>query len=182
MQKLLCAIILAGAAFISSSWIGTANQHRRQKFVVSGTIMQTVSYCGGAAPPQQILDSTNTPKPIPYGKLFVRSGKTNAEGKPVIETIKADENGNFSVRLPAGNYCLVEEWKSRPFKLPANNENQTVDSACFRNLYNTCDYELHVTHKNISGLRIIFHRGCPYNQPCISYRGPLPPKNAPRPK
>jgi hypothetical protein len=182
MLKLFCAIFLAVAAFISSSWIGTANQHRKQKFLVTGSIRQTVSYCGGAEPTQQILDSCNTPRAVPYAKLFVKLGKTNVGRAAVIETIKADAKGNFSVRLPPGSYCLVEEWKSKPFKLPAISANKTVDSACLRNLYNTCDYELKITKKNISHVEIIFHRTCSYNQPCISYRGPLPPKQSPRPR
>jgi len=175
MRKLLYAISLIGAALIISSWMRiTANQRAELKFQVSGSIMQTVSYCGGAPPPQRILDSFNTPKRIPFGKLFVKSGVTNMEGAPIIDTINADVKGNFSIYLPAGNYCIVEEWKSKLFKLPLNNANQTVDSTCFRRLYNACDFKLNITDENIDNVKIVFHRTCPNNQPCISYRGPLP--------
>jgi hypothetical protein len=151
-----------------------ANKKIKHKFLVSGSIMQTLSYCGGAAPTRKILDSYNTPKGIPFGKLFIKSGLMNIEGAPILHEITADSNGNFSIRLPAGNYCLLEEWKSKPFKLPLNNVNQTVDSACFRNLYNAPDFNLKVTNKNIHHMQFIFHRACSNNQPCVSYQGPLP--------
>ncbi|SHN23137.1 hypothetical protein [Mucilaginibacter sp. OK098] len=175
MRKFLYLIFLISAAFIISSWMGIAvNKKIKHKFLVTGSIMQTVSYCSGARPAQKILDSCNTPKGISFGKLFIKSGVMNIEGAPVIHEIKADSNGNFSTYLPAGNYCLLEEWKTKPFKLPLNNVNQTVDSACFRNLYNAADFNLKITNKSIHHMKFVFHRTCPYNQPCVSYRGSLP--------
>lgn len=175
MRKFLYLIFLISTAFAISSWMGIAvNKKIKHKFLVTGSIMQTVSYCGGARPTPQILDSYNTPKGIPFGKLFIKSGLMNIEGAPVLHEITADSNGNFSIRLPAGNYCLLEEWKSKPFKLPLNNVNQTVDSACFRNLYNASDFTLKINNKSIHHMKFIFHRTCSYNQPCVSYRGSLP--------
>jgi hypothetical protein len=176
MKKFLFLFFFISSAVIISSWMcPTANHKGKRKFLVSGSIMQTISYCGGAQPPQRLLDSMNVPKGIPYGKLFVKLKGGHKEGSLIIHTIKADTNGNFSIYLPAGNYCLVEEWKTKPFKLPLNNVNETVDSTCFKNLYNTCDYELNVTDKNVRHLKIIFHRPCYNNQPCISYHGALRP-------
>ncbi|MCO5947049.1 hypothetical protein [Mucilaginibacter flavidus] len=181
MRKLLYAFFLISTAFVISSWIcAKAHKKGKHKFLVTGSIMQTVGYCGGARPTQQILDSCNKPRGIRFAKLFVRSGRVNIEGAPIIKTIDADEKGNFKVSLPAGSYCLVEEWKSGPFKLPLNDSRHTVDSACYRNLYNTCDFELKVTNENIHNLKITFHRACFYKQPCISYSGRLPSVAAPR--
>ena len=175
MRQLVDAIFLLSAALIIFSCITRAASPKAEpKFLVSGSIKQTISYCGGGPPPQKILNSFNTPKGIAFGKLFVKKGIINSEGTPVIDTIKADAKGNFSIYLPAGNYCLVEEWKSKPFKLPSNNVNQSVDSACFRSLYNSPDFTLNIHDKGINDVNIVFHRTCPYNQPCIAYRGPLP--------
>lgn len=175
MKKSLYSIFLASAAFVIFSWTCIAsNKKIKHKLLVAGSIMQTVSYCGGASPSQKILDSCNTPKGIPFGKLFIKSGLTNIEGAPIIHEIKADSNGNFSIYLAAGNYCLLEEWKSKPFKLPLNSTNETVDSACFRKLYHAADFNLKVSNKSIRHIKFIFHRTCPYNQPCISYHRPLP--------
>src|SRR5258708_9979056 len=62
-------------------------------------------------------------------------GLMNKESAMIIDTIHADATGDFSIDLPAGNYCLVEEWKSKPFNLPLKKADQTTDSACLRNLY-----------------------------------------------
>jgi hypothetical protein len=97
--------------------------------------MQTVSYCGGAQPTRAILDSCNTPHGISFGKLFVKKGSTNDESPIIIDSIIADVSGNFSTSLEPGNYCLVEEWKSKHFHIPLKTDNQKVDSACFRNLF-----------------------------------------------
>ncbi len=180
MKKFLHLIFLLCIILAVSAWKYKPKLHKAsRKFTVSGTIMQTVSYCGGAAPSRQIQDSSNTPHAIPYAKLFVKSGSSNKQDGRIIQTINADQEGNFKISLPAGKYCMLEEWKAGTFKLPSNDNNHKVDSACYRDLYNSCDFEILVAHKNIHQLKIVFHRTCSYNQPCVSYRGPLPPKSAP---
>lgn len=179
MQKLSFIIPLAISLCLSSLMCATTKQRAVAKFKISGVVMQTMSYCGGAPPTREVLDSFNTPKAMPFKKLFIKPGISNKEETPFIDSIITDENGRFSLDLPEGNYCVVEEWKSRHFQLPLKNEQETVDSACFRNLYNSCDYQVKVSEKNIDNIKIIFHRPCVYNQPCRSYHGPLPPKAAP---
>jgi hypothetical protein len=180
MRNILPAIFLVGATLVISSWIYTsANRKGKQRFLVTGSIMETVSYCGGAQPTQRILDSLNKPKGIPFGKLFVKQGLKNIEGAKIIRRITADANGNFSVYLPAGKYCLVEEWKSKPFKLPLKDAKHTIDSSCYRNLYNTGDFTLEIKNKAIHHARFVFHRTCSYNQPCITFHGNLPPAQLP---
>jgi len=177
----LYLIFMAAAVFTFSSWVcKTGDKKVKPKFMVAGSVMQTVSYCGGAKPTQEILDSCNTPKGIPFAKLFVKWGLVNTEGASIIRSISTDAHGNFSTYLPPGNYCLVEKWKTKPFHLPANNVNQTIDSACFRNLYSSADFVLKIKDKNIRDVKIIFHRTCSFNQPCITFHGSLPPKQMPR--
>lgn len=176
MRKLLSLVFLAGIALPSYAYRSVPVHHKiKTKFRVTGSIMQTTAYCGGAKPPQAILDSLNTPKGIPFGKLFIRPGKKNASRAVKTYIIKADENGNFCIHLPAGHYCLVEEWKAKRFKLPLNDADHRVDSSCYRNLYSTCDFTLDIINKNLAGIKFVFHRSCPNNQPCISYHGPLHP-------
>jgi hypothetical protein len=176
MRKLSSTILLLMiACSVSSLMCTTSKQNVKTKFQVSGSIMQTVSYCGGAQPSKEILDSCNTPRGVPFGKLFVKEGSKNGESSKIVDTIVANANGNFSISLPAGDYCLVEEWKSKPYKLPLKTKDQTVDSACYKNLYNTCDFQLNITNKDVENIKILFHRKCLFNQPCVSFHGPLPP-------
>src|SRR5664279_3153585 len=176
MRKLSSTILLLMiTCSVSSLMCATSKQHVKIKFQVSGSIMQTISYCGGAQPTKSMLDSFNTPRVIPFGRLFVKEGLTNGESSKIIDTIISKADGTFSIDLPPGNYCLVGEWKSMSYKLPLKNKDQTIDSTCYKNLYNTCDFQVSVTNKNIENIKIIFHRKCVFNQPCVSYHGPLPP-------
>jgi hypothetical protein len=152
---------------------------QKVKFQVTGSILETRSYCGGAEPSPELLAQCNTPKGVPLAKLYVKKGDSNKEKSTVIDSIFADNEGKFLVNLPAGTYCLVEDWKTKKFVLPEGNEMQTVDSTCYRNRYNACDYQLTVTDKNIDSVKIIFHRNCSWSQPCIDYHGPLPPMAEP---
>lgn len=176
MRTFASSILLLSMALCVSSWIIPPKKKKGvQKFQITGTILETRSYCGGAAPPPGMLAQLATPTPIPLGKLFVKKGETNIENAPIIATIVADTSGKFSISLPAGTYCLVEEWKSKKLVMPANDQYQTVDTTCYRKLYNAADYQLVVSNKNVGDVKIIFHRSCPWNQPCINYNGPLPP-------
>jgi len=182
MKTFAYSIFLLSISLCISSWMCSPKKKKeKQKFQVTGSIMEMRTYCGGAQPSPEMMESINKPAPIPFGKVFVKKGTENKEKSEVIATIVADSIGNFSISLPAGTYCLVEEWKTKKFVLPENNEFQTVDSTCYRNLYNTGDYQLTISDKNIDGVKVIYHRHCPWGQPCISYHGPLPPMAQPNP-
>jgi hypothetical protein len=171
----LTVTLLIITCSFSSLMCATSKQKGKIKFHVAGSIMQTASYCGGAQPSQEILDSFNTPRGIPFEKLFIKEGLTNGESSNIVDTVIANANGNFSIDLPRGNYCFVEEWKSGAFKLPLKSKDQTIDSSCYKNLYNTCDFQLNIENKDVENIKIIFHRKCSFNQPCIPFHGSLPP-------
>ena len=162
---------------IAMSWeCTTLKKFSNIKYHVSGTIMQTQSYCGGAQPTKEILDKLNKPTGIPDTKLFIRKSATNSEDLIIIDSIFSDSVGKFSIDLAPGTYCLVESWKAKRFIPPSDNQNQKTDTICLRNLYNLCDYVLEVDNKNIENVNIVFHRDCFYNLPCVTYKGPVPPK------
>lgn len=177
MRKLLYACLLLCTAVIFTSWSRLPRHTGKRKYLVSGSVMQIISYCGGAQPPQQVLDSMNKPKGMAFARLFLKLGEDNREHVREVHRIIADTNGNFSIYLPAGHYCFVEGWKAKPIKLSLN---QNIDSACMKELYNSCDYKLEVTNKNIRHLQIIFHRPCAYNQPCVIKKRSLPPTKLPQ--
>lgn len=180
MRRITVLILLPAMAICILSWVSKqAKKKQKRKFLVTGSIMQTASYCGGARPTPEILKKLRTPAGIPFGKLYIKKNFINDQEAAIIDTIQADANGNFSIFLSAGNYCLIEEWKSKPFVLPSNSKYRTVDSACYKNLYQNCDFNLSVGNKNITGRKFILHRPCSFNQPCISYNGPLPHSEKP---
>ncbi len=73
---------------------------------VSGTIIKTASYCGGAAPTDEILAELATPAPY-IGTLYLKQGTINDPLEPALATITTDENGDFSIVLAEGDYIIV---------------------------------------------------------------------------
>ncbi len=177
MKVIYHLFFLFSIVAIVMSWKCTPlNKIPNIKYHVSGTIMQTQSYCGGAQPTKEILDKLNTATGIANTRLFIRKNAVNSVDIEIVDSIISDTNGNFSIDLAPGTYCLVESWKAKRFSPPSDNQNQKIDTVCLKNLYNLCDYELKISDKNIENLKIVFHRNCINNQPCITYSGPVPPK------
>ena len=175
MKKIITFLFVLAITLFISCFSKRNSKKPETQFTITGRLMETRDYCGGAVPTPELLAICNTPAGISMGKLFIKKGNFNKGKSPVIDSIVADKEGKFSIQLPAGTYCLVEDWKAKPFLLPENDEMQTVDSACYKNLYDACDYQLTVTDKNIDSVKIIFHRTCAWKKPCIEYHGPLPP-------
>lgn len=147
-------------------------------FEVSGYLMGTSSYCGGAAPSQEILKAYSTPHGWPGQTLIVRRGTVNQPGKPLVQRAVTDAGGKFVFHLPAGQYCLAFGEKEVP--RPAsfyNIANQPVDKACDDRWLQTCELTFEVVDKGIDSLQISIHRPCfvTSHSPCVHYAGPMPP-------
>jgi hypothetical protein len=90
---------------------GTRHDARQdpQALRVQGRVTQSASYCGGAAPPQELLAELHRPKPV-TGELFaVRAGDQNLPDAPVVARFVPDADGSFELWLPPGVYCLKED-------------------------------------------------------------------------
>lgn len=69
---------------------------------ITGTITYRQHYRGGAAPPPQLLEQLQQPKPFADAVFFVRAGATNDVSQPVVATFHTDAEGRFKVKLPKG--------------------------------------------------------------------------------
>jgi hypothetical protein len=58
------------------------------QIAVNIKITQTSSYCGGAAPPRELIEQLNTPVPLAGKVIYLRKGKTNKLCKKTIELKK----------------------------------------------------------------------------------------------
>ncbi|HEU4718254.1 MAG TPA: hypothetical protein VFU15_10485 [Bacteroidia bacterium] len=160
-------------ALLASSFCGKKKK-KKQEFTVNGTVLLTHSYCGGIVPPAEFLEAMKTPQPAPGFHLFVKKGNTNVSGSAILDTIVTDAQGHFSVSLPAGTYCIVKDWKAPKYSVPQDNQYAEYDTACYRKEYAQCDYLLNLS-ANVDSLKLVFHEGCSWEQPCMNYHGPLPP-------
>jgi hypothetical protein len=147
-----------------------------QSFTLSGKIQWQQHYCGGARPEPGM----ENPKTIPANrqKLYIRQGNLNSPTATVVDSVIADESGNFSITLPQGNYCFIEEWKKPLYKDPVSDKYNRYDTACYRNQYMQCDYSLNLS-ANTKDINIVLDRPCNWNRPCVQYSGPLPPAAPP---
>ncbi len=177
MRQFILPVLLLGLISGAASCVASSKKTGVAKFTVTGQLLETQSYCGGAAPTPDIIERGRTPHPVPNKKYYVKKGNGNGNGK-VIDSIVSDGAGNFRIDLEAGTYCLVEHWKKMPYVVPSNSKYVTYDTACYRKLYSTCDYVLEVS-KNLDKVTIVSHRSCAWNQPCRQYDGPLPPSAPP---
>lgn len=157
----------------------TPGKHKNKvpvKYTVSGTIFELRQYCGGARPSEEILH----PKPLAvHGiTLYIRKTLMNSSENQIIDSVVSGFDGSFSIQLPAGTYCFIEAAKKAQMKMPVNDQYNTYDTACYRKNYNTCDFSVDVK-SNISKIEIVLERRCPWNRPCVQYKGPLPPSAPP---
>jgi len=139
-----------------------------QKKLVSGQINFMQPYCGGARPTPEIIADAAKPKPYANKTLVFVSAK----GK--IDSVKTNNNGEFSAKLKVGTYKLFEAW--RYYKKAAGGlAVSDFDGECLKAEWKKEIKEIIVTKKEtkISDKNEIIEI-CPWNLPCIleSHRPP----------
>jgi hypothetical protein len=170
MSKFLQIISLAILIFHSLNC-------KSQTYLITGTVQQTSSYCGGARPPQEILD--NFKKPLPYANkiFYVRIGEINSLDNKIITKFTSDSSGNFTIRLPQGIYSILVEEQIKPIEAKDYiTKLQTVDEKCLQTWWQKPYYLLVVKKKN-EPLNFNFHHRCYLKNdiPCVTYIGPVHP-------
>lgn len=180
-RKLVLAYLLLSVLFV---FMNSCNNNKSvvksssdTSFLISGKVLQTFSYCGGARPTQEILDKLNTPKVYPDKSFHVRAGSINDINKKIVVKFNSKMDGTFSFNLKPGTYSIIlEEQLSLVDLTDYNTKNQRVDEKCLEEWWGKPYYILEVTDKNISELEFIFNQRCHLKTdiPCVSYTGPKP--------
>jgi hypothetical protein len=86
---------------------GSGDASEGKKAVYFGTISYTESYCGGARPPEELLQQLATPKPFASDTLRVKNVETGTE-----YLVVTDEHGHYEMELPAGNYVVHPKFRT----------------------------------------------------------------------
>lgn len=152
-------------------------------FTVSGNVLVTSPYCGGAAPTPDMVAAAKTPQPYANQGFLIRKGAVNAPGTAMVTRVRTDAKGTWSVQLAPGTYCMVlEEKENRRTPEFLATQYYEIDKKCDDKWLNGCELSFTVADKNISGLRLSLSRKCHINSfsPCIQWGGPLPSAAAPR--
>ncbi len=160
------------------------------KSVVWINLTTTATYCGGAAPTQEIIQDLQTPKKLTQTTIYIREGETNSWSQPIIAKGISDENGVVSVELKDGTYCAVFENKAEKsaydnlIKLYGEKTpyRDAVDVECLKTFMEQPEAVFTVKNgKTESAVIINQHQPCSWHSvPCSGYHGPLPPMAAPR--
>ncbi len=151
----------------------------KKQYIVSGSITQTNSYCGGARPSEEMITRLNTPKAWAGKKLYIRNGSENSGKKKVLREIVADSAGHFSTKLPSGTYCIIEKEQVKRLNTEEfrkkKTENLKLDEECLKQWWSKCYMSFEVKEADKTDLNINFHIPCFTNGiPCMKYTGPLP--------
>ena len=160
----------------------TKTQTSETKISVTGNVIQTNSYCGGAAPPDFLLEELATPRPFPDKKFHVIKGDANTPDRKIILSFTSDSAGSFSFQLESGTYSIIlEEQISSPDAKKYKTESQSINEDCYKNWWAKPFYLLKAEESEkatgIKGLSFNFHHRCFISSdvPCLQYEGPAPP-------
>jgi hypothetical protein len=172
--------VLAGNVHASTVTPKAAKKTSKQKDV-SGLITQTHAYCGGARPTEEVLKRLQTPAPFPGKKIYIRCGNENTTKKKIIRTVTADSTGHFSIKLPPGTYCIIQEEQVKKLDPDHFLKKETAElklkKNCLEKWWSTCyqTFEVKATDSHVP-LNVNFHFPCfTEGIPCMQYSGPLPP-------
>lgn len=155
-----------------------------KKHKVTGTVMQTHAYCGGAQPTPERMAEITKARVFPNKKCFIRPGSKNDPTKKPIASFVSDSAGNFSIDLPEGTYCIVDEKKNdRKFydDIITNHKtktkfNEAADVKCLKNWVSMPDLVFTVLKNKENKIEVTYHFPCSWDAiPCVQYHGPLPP-------
>lgn len=168
--------------FALLSFYQTPPKKKVKKISVSGMVTGTSSYCGGARPPEFLLEQLRTPSPRPTKKIYIKKGEVNSFNSKVLLELMTDTAGKFRTRLPPGKYLIVDEDKKDMTyynKLLKEHKNKTqnyeaVDTVCLKEWYLKPDYIFEVKNTEVKNISVNYHKVC-FNLPCTYYRGPYPP-------
>lgn len=146
-------------------------------YTVSGKVTQTFPYCGGAAPPQELMEKLA--KPVVYAgkKFFIRQGKTNNRDAKIITSFITGKDGEFSIQLSTGTYSIILEEQVNSIKAQdLTREFIQVDEKCLEEWWSKPYYLLEVKNNDINDLIFNFYHRCfiVNDIPCINYVGPQP--------
>lgn len=167
-------IAIVGCKSLDASGKDVASQ---ATYLVSGQVQQLKCYCGGAKPPQTLLDRLAIPVPYPQKTFHVRAGNVNSLKAAVVAHFTTDAEGKFALRLPPGSYAIVQDEQLKVLD-PARFADNThaIDQACLEEWWQKPYSLIEVQATDLPPLNFVFQKRCFIDSdlPCIAYTGPPP--------
>lgn len=134
------------------------------KKLISYPVLQTQPYCGGAKPSMDMEERSRVPLPYANKTLIFISNKNK------IDSVKTNEVGVFSVKLPNGIFHFYESWKY--YKDLPNDEYgiSSYDKSCLEVEYKKPDLIITISGNNYKTEDNLKNPKCPWQHPCLTER------------
>lgn len=148
------------------------------------TVYRNDPYCSGVRPPFDMNKTGQKPKALAAETFFVKSGEQNNPDLAPLDSAVTDESGKLRFSLPPGKYCLVRRDKvdrRHQVEMYLKYEQPTkdysaIDKACFQEWLKRPDFIFQVEKNKSLSLTLTVDFYCWWKiNPCVQYRGPLPP-------
>lgn len=125
-------------------------------------ITKTTPYCGGANPPEEILNEARKQK-IPYGeKFYIIKGGCNKIDRVIIDTLVFDSSGKRLKMLKPGCYSVINEFGFNKLTTDADK----FDLVCLKALWTKPLFSFVVVKGKSETFSHNIAEQCPYNMPC----------------
>lgn len=171
----ILVLLIIGCVFLSAT---------QKKYTVLIELTHSSSYCGGAAPSEELLNELQTPKPFANKKLYLKRGNQNTVESKILREVVADSLGIIKLQLTPGYYFLVDEEKKdrtyydyvvKTYKVQTKEEGP-VDMDCFNKWFTTPELSINLSAKSPKKFKLNINHECKWSgKPCIPYFGPVPP-------
>ena len=148
--------------------------------MVRGKIEFSESYCGGAPPPEEMVQELEKKKPLVGYKLYIRAGRTNDIKAPIIDSFSTNEDGEFEFNLLPGEYILLSSNHITRDVFTKYQEEKFIKIAnmdCLENWWQNGMTKLILENQPIDNIYFHLKKNCflPLGIPCLKFNGPIPP-------
>jgi hypothetical protein len=142
---------------------------------VKGTIQTHQPYCGGAKPTEEMMKGTTT---LSANQTFyLKPGISHVKKEPVFMTFKTDENGQFNISVPMGDYVVLSQDKIDSYEAYLKKYKVTstyveyLGDECSKRNYEAADFILRV--QSDTTVVYTYKSRCQTGtNPCLRYTGP----------
>lgn len=144
-----------------------------QKTKIEIEIKSSAQYCGGAQPPEEVLQELATPKAL-AGAVFVV-----VKDKKIVATVTSDKAGKLNFKLKKGDYKIYESWRYT-LQTPNQMAADMFDKTCLVAEWERVYADLHVGKKKFDyKANYPLVKICDWMVPCLNVEVPVPPSAPP---
>lgn len=152
-------------------------------FMVTGKVTQSSSYCGGARPTDEMLNSITAPRPMVGTTYYVRKGTTNDVTQEIVMTFSTGTDGSFSFKLPPGDYIIIDANRldssyvksiAKKYEKPTASYTEAKKD-CLNEWLKGGMFQFKIIDAPVSNIEWNINHSCWTDDPCVHYTGPYPP-------